>query len=92
MHEGIISEDIRPEILSSWHRCERMKVDYKFGKGTRVSNEQLEESIAKNRELINLTRPIMENVFEVVKETYYSVVLTDEKGIIIDQFTIVRVK
>ncbi len=84
MHEGIVSEDIRPEIMKSWHRCEKINVDYRLGKGTRVSNDELEESIAKNRELINLARPIMENVFEVVKETNYSVVLTDEKGIIID--------
>ena len=31
-----------------------------------------------------MARPIMENVFEMVKNTSYSVVLTDEKGVIID--------
>src|SRR5690606_13512281 len=48
------------------------------------SDEESEKSIDRKRELIEVARPIMENVFEMVKNTSYSVVLTDEKGIIID--------
>ena len=84
MDTGELSKDIRPEIIDSWHRCEAMNVDYLGGRGTKVSDEESEESIAKKKELIEVSRPIMENVFEMVKNTSYSVVLTDEEGIIID--------
>ena len=81
---GKISKDIRSEIIESWHRCQAMKVDHLGGRGTKVTDEESKMSIAKKKELIEVARPIMENVFEMVKNTSYSVVLTDEKGIIID--------
>jgi transcriptional regulator of acetoin/glycerol metabolism len=84
MDTGELSENMRPEIVESWHRCEAMKVDHLGGRGTKVSEEESVRSIAKKKELIEVSRPIMENVFEMVKNTSYSVVLTDEQGIIID--------
>ncbi len=80
----VASKNIRPDILDSWNRCRKMGVDHMSGKGTRVDEAELQESILKKKELINLSRPTMENVYEMVKGTNYSVVLTDEKGIIID--------
>lgn len=79
-----MSDDIKADVLQSWKRCESMGVDYRSGKGTKVADEVLKESMYNKREMIKLTRPIMENVYEMVKGTSYSVVLTDEKGIIID--------
>jgi transcriptional regulator of acetoin/glycerol metabolism len=84
MDTGELSENMRPEIVESWHRCEAMKVDHLGGRGTKVSEEESVRSIAKKKELIEVSRPIMENVFEMVKNTSYSVVLTDEQGVIID--------
>jgi transcriptional regulator of acetoin/glycerol metabolism len=79
-----VSENVRNVILESWRRCEKMGVNYMWGRGTRVSDAWLKESISRKTELINLTRPILENVYSMVKSTSYSVVLTDEKGVIID--------
>lgn len=84
VEEGVVLENIKTDILESWQRCEKLGVDYKSGKGTKVDDGVLEKSIYNKREMIRLTRPIMENVYEMVKATSYSVVLTDEKGIIID--------
>lgn len=81
---GELSKEIRPEIIESWHRCQDMKVDYMEGRGTKVSDEESKRSILKKKELIQMARPVMENVYEMVKNTSYSVVLTDEKGVIID--------
>ncbi|MFA9424236.1 MAG: sigma-54-dependent Fis family transcriptional regulator, partial [Sedimentibacter sp.] len=78
------SKNVRPDILNSWKRCRKLGVDHLSGKGTRVADKDLIESVLKKKELINLARPTMENVYEMVKSTNYSVVLTDEKGIIID--------
>lgn len=81
---GEASSEVKSYILNSWERCRKMKVDHLAGCGTTVSEAELRGSISKRQELIKLSRPIMENVFEMVKSTSYSVVLTDEKGIIID--------
>lgn len=81
---NVASKDIEADILDSWQRCRKLGVDHMSGKGTRVSDSELQESISKKKELITITRPILENVYEMVKNTNYSVVLTDEKGIIID--------
>ncbi len=84
VEEGVVLKNIKADVLESWQRCEKLGVDYKSGKGTKVEDDVLEKSIYNKREMIRLTRPIMENVYEMVKGTSYSVVLTDEKGIIID--------
>ncbi|MDW5299377.1 MAG: sigma 54-interacting transcriptional regulator [Sedimentibacter sp.] len=81
---NVVLKDVRDDISESWRRCRKLGVDHMAGKGTKVPDDVLGESILKKKELINLSRPIMENVFEMVKNTNYSVVLTDEKGIIID--------
>lgn len=77
-------KNIRPEILESWQRCRAMNVDFMAGIGTRVSDKVLQEALDKRKDLMDVAKPIMEDVFEIVKNTSYSVVLTDEKGLIID--------
>ncbi|WMJ78816.1 MULTISPECIES: sigma-54-dependent Fis family transcriptional regulator [unclassified Sedimentibacter] len=84
MNNEINSKDIRADIFESWERCRKMKVNHLAGYGKKAGESQLKESVLKRQELIKLSRPIMENVFEMVKNTSYSVVLTDENGIIID--------
>lgn len=79
-----VPRNVRTEILDAWQRCEKLKVDFTAGKGTRVSEKTLQETLIKRKELIEVARPIMEDVFEIVRNTSYSVVLTDEKGVIID--------
>lgn len=84
VNDGIASREINKDILDSWERCRKMKVNHLAGYGTTARESVLKESISKRQDLIELSRPIMENVFEMVKGTSYSVVLTDENGIIID--------
>lgn len=84
VNNGIASKEINQDILNSWERCRKMKVNHLAGYGTTAKESVLKGSISKRQDLIVLSRPIMENVFEMVKSTSYSVVLTDENGIIID--------
>ncbi len=84
VNDGTVSKEINQDILDSWERCRKMKVNHMAGYGTTARESVLKESILKRQELIELSRPIMENVFEMVKNTSHSVVLTDENGIIID--------
>ncbi|NLG05453.1 MAG: sigma-54-dependent Fis family transcriptional regulator [Clostridia bacterium] len=84
VYSGEIPKNIRPEILESWQRCKAANVDFMSGIGTTVSEKVFQESLEKRKDLIEVARPIMEDVFEIVKDTSYSVVLTDENGLIID--------
>mgnify|MGYP000992169136 CR=1 FL=1 len=84
VNEGETFAAIKPCILNSWKRCKKMGVNHLAGCGTTVSESELRDSILRKHELIKLSRPILENVFKTIESTSYSVVLTDEKGIIID--------
>ncbi len=79
-----IPRNIRPEVLESWQRCKEANVDFMTGVGTRVSDNILQDALDRRKDLIEVARPIMEDVFEIVKNSRYSVLLTDENGLIID--------
>lgn len=79
-----ISTEIRSEILDSWLRCEKMKVDIALGIGYVISDEELEKRLEAKKELLAVAYPIMEDIFEIVKTTSYSVVLTDENSVLLD--------
>lgn len=75
---------IRPEIIASWNRCKEMKVDRDGGRGHIISEPELRDCLEQKKELLEIARPIMEGLFEIIKETSYSVVLTDENSVLID--------
>jgi len=79
-----ISLDIRPEIIESWMRCENMKVDIGDGIGSSISAEELKRCLERKKELLSIARPVMEDIFEIIKKTSYSVVLTDENSVLMD--------
>ncbi len=75
---------IRPEIIASWNRCKEMKVDRNGGRGHIISDSELVDCLKRKKELLEIARPIMEGLFEIIKDTSYSVVLTDENSVLID--------
>lgn len=81
---GEISPEIRPEIIESWGRCEKMKVDIGEGRGSTISDKELTRRLAEKKELLGIARPVMEDIFEIIKKTSYSVVLTDENSVLVD--------
>ncbi|NTW72161.1 MAG: sigma 54-interacting transcriptional regulator [Eubacteriaceae bacterium] len=84
MENGKVSPEIRPEIVESWSRCDTMKVDIGSGKGSVASNDELQKRLEGKKELLSIARPVMEDIFEIIKKTSYSVVLTDEDGVLLD--------
>jgi len=79
-----IALEIRPEIVESWSRCEEMQVDIGKGKGSVISDDDLKKCLEGKKELLSIARPVMEDIFEIIKKTSYSVVLTDENSVLID--------
>ncbi|WP_099190005.1 sigma-54-dependent Fis family transcriptional regulator [Tepidibacter mesophilus] len=75
---------IRTEILDSWKRCKKYKVDYNKGCGKLIPKEEFENILKKNRQLIEVSKPIMMDLHNIVKDSNYAIILCDENGVIIE--------
>ena len=80
---GEISKDVSPMIASSWKRCREAGVDPYGGTGRRIDEDEFEEILQSNRELIEVAKPIMENLNSLVLGTGFVLVLTDKNGVIL---------
>lgn len=66
---------VRPEVLTSWERC-RGKIDtYKEQNLEVLSVEDFEKVKSKNIELINIAIPVMENLYNFVRGSGFSITL-----------------
>jgi transcriptional regulator of acetoin/glycerol metabolism len=76
-------DETRNFVKEAWDRCISMNVDYNDGYGHKISDEERLKLLARKKNLIDTARPVMENIFEIIKKTSFSLVLTDENGVII---------
>jgi transcriptional regulator of acetoin/glycerol metabolism len=78
---------VNPEILKSWQRCYRSGVDPYDGTCYHcLSPRELDELREKRKDLIEIARPFMQRLFEFVQGSGLIVMLTDERGYIIESF------
>jgi len=84
IYKNVIDPSVNPIISESWKRCKKYGVDYLDGKGKKESKIQYEHIIEKNKELLQIAKPIMENLHNIVSESHYVLVLTDKYGYIIE--------
>ncbi|MEQ8200442.1 MAG: sigma-54-dependent Fis family transcriptional regulator [Syntrophomonadaceae bacterium] len=76
---------ISPDILEAWQRCYISGVDpydgvcYRF-----LTPSQLKDLLNKRKHLVETARPIMANLYEFVKNSGFIVLLTDERGYIME--------
>lgn len=84
-NDRVASGYVRPEIEHSWQRCRNAGVD-PFGKGSNLvlTGEALAELKNKQKDLIELSKPIMENLYKFVAGTGFLVILADEQGFIME--------
>lgn len=78
-----LSDDTRPLVKEAWDRCLALGVDYNDGYGDIIPDEELSDILSKKASLINIAEPVMENIYQIIKQTSFSLVLTDETGVII---------
>ncbi len=78
-----LSEDTRPLVKEAWDRCLNFGVDFNGGYGDIIPEEELDEILERKANLINIAEPVMENIYQIIKQTSFSLVLTDENGVII---------
>ncbi len=80
---GEISENINPEINHAWQRCAAAGVDPLAGRSELIlDNAKMREALENHRELIDLARPFMNNLYKFVAGSGFIVLLCDEHGYI----------
>ncbi len=83
----LISWSINPIISESWKRCYDMGVNPDDGAShSFLSDTELAELLDSKRDLIRLALPLLERIYKFVEGTGFLVMLTDERGFIMEEF------
>lgn len=80
---GIVNEDVNPLVAESWKECRLNGVDPMGGKGTPIDDELYASILRENQPLIEAARPMMQAVYNLVRQSHSWLVLTDSLGYII---------
>jgi sigma-54 dependent transcriptional regulator, acetoin dehydrogenase operon transcriptional activator AcoR len=72
------------EVASSWQRCHNLSVDPLCLQSVGIDQAQLQERLYQRQCLIKIARPVMERLYNFVKNTGFQVVLSDETGFLLE--------
>ena len=76
---------LRSEIRASWERCRKLGIDpYDGSSPTVLSESDLATLLSKKKDLIGIAIPFMKRLYDVINDSGFAVVLTDEKGYILE--------
>lgn len=78
-----VSEGIRTEIRNSWERCKIYDVDPFQKQSPELMDKITLNEITNESELYNVSKPIIDNLYQSIKGTGYLIVLSDNNGRII---------
>ncbi|WP_419821283.1 sigma-54-dependent Fis family transcriptional regulator [Anoxybacterium hadale] len=83
-YHGRIHENVPEAIAISWKKCRQANVDPFDGRGKRVSEAILDSILKENKWLMEIAEPIMQNLFNLVMNSHFLLVITDSCGYILD--------
>lgn len=83
-HNDVDYSFMRPEIYESWKRSRDYRVDPSETKTTILNEEDLKKRHKANSLLIETAKPYMENLYSVVKDSGFYLILSDQEGIVLD--------
>src|SRR5208337_2733742 len=76
---------VAPLIAQSWARCRALGHDPKRGPAVVVvEREDLEQRVARNRDLLTVAVPILDELQALVKDLGFLTLLTDSDGVILE--------
>ncbi|MCL6478197.1 MAG: sigma-54-dependent Fis family transcriptional regulator [Peptococcaceae bacterium] len=75
---------LRPELQASWRRCLQYKVDPYSPRIPVIGSHELLARKMRLNELIDISLPVMKNLYDFVKNSGFIVVLADTDGILIE--------
>ena len=84
MESNKVDKSVSEIIKESWERCRAFGVDREHGKGKRVSEPEMDEIFKKNEGLMSVAIPLMKRMYQVVKGSGFSVMLTDGNGYVLE--------
>lgn len=77
-------QNVRPEVLRSWIKCKKLNLDpFSRKPPAKLSLKKLERCLAFNRQLIEVSQPVVRMVEIAIKDTGFIVMLTDKDGYIL---------
>lgn len=78
---------IRPQIVESWARCQQAGVNpYNDSVHSQLDEAALQATLLEKQELVSIAKPFMANLYDFVQGSGFVVVLTDERGYILEMF------
>lgn len=78
---GAIDPAVKPYIAESWKRCVKYGVDYKgTGHGVRIPEKRFAEILRKNRELLEMAKPIIEMINKAFNNLHMLISVCDSDG------------
>jgi len=86
IQDGTLDQaQLRPEISQAWLRCRSAGIDPFAGRSTRVLDSiALIRLLEKRKNLIDVARPFMGNLYQFVASSSFVVLLCDERGYILE--------
>ncbi|MDR7238100.1 sigma-54-dependent Fis family transcriptional regulator [Neobacillus drentensis] len=85
--KGINLGGIRPVIMASWQRSLKYEIDPNVMIApTLCDNKEIAERIESNKTLLNLIRPFMDDLYEMVKGTDSIIAFSDKEGVVLELF------
>lgn len=78
--------DVRmnPIVEKSWRKCQRNGLDPLQGRGRRADEKVFQSIRSANKELLEIALPVMQSVYEIVKQSHFLLVLTDSVGYVLE--------
>ena len=72
-------------IAESWRKCKAAGIDPESGGfGVKLDEGTFQSVLEENRVLIEVARPIMNSVYEVIQQTHSTLTLTDSVGYVLE--------
>lgn len=76
--------EIRPEVLRSWQRCCEIGLDpYSSNLPYALSRDKLKVLIQRNKDLVELSKPVIQMVEISVRDTGFIITLSDKDGYVL---------
>lgn len=92
VYEDVIDDIVNPIIKKSWLRCKEYNINPEGGQGKRDKNEKIQYIMDKNKDLLKVASPIMDNLHKFVDGSGFVIILTDCNGYIIESIGDERTK
>ncbi|MBW1805859.1 MAG: sigma-54-dependent Fis family transcriptional regulator [Deltaproteobacteria bacterium] len=77
-------EEVRPEVLRSWIRCREIELDpYSDNAPPKLTKGRLQDLLRRNKDLVELSKLVMQMVEVSVRDTGFLITLADRRGYVL---------